>query len=138
MPFSTLPLYFENAAVRLLEHPDGYAIFEYKPGKRSLVDFQAALTHTGNLLHLHNWYKILGDQRLMVPFTEEESVWVVQYWLDYTRQRAGSHYAAVILAHDVFARLSAMQLRTNIKEAGFTYCLFEEELAAATWLRQLG
>lgn len=73
----------------------------------------------------------------MVPFTEEESAWVVTYWLAYTRQRGGGLYAAVILAHDVFARLSATQLRQDIKEAGFNYRLFEEELTAATWLRQL-
>jgi hypothetical protein len=70
---STLPIYFKNAAVTLREHPAGYVVFEYHTGKREFADFQAALTHTGNLLHRRDWNKILGDQRLMSPFTEEES-----------------------------------------------------------------
>lgn len=137
MPYASLPLYFENAVATLREHPSGYAIFEYKPGKRSFTEFQAALTHLSNLLRRHDWHKILGDQRRMTPFTEEENAWVVDYWLDVTRQRPGGIYAAVLLADDVFARLAATQLRHENKQAALTYRLFDEEIAAAAWLRQL-
>jgi hypothetical protein len=134
---SALPIYFKNAAATLREHPDGYVLFEYQAGKRALTDFQAALTHTGNLLRLRGWYKIMGDQRLMSPFTEEETAWVMTYWLDQSRQRAGGIYAAVLLANDVFARLSATQLRHEAKASAMTYRLFEEETAAEQWLLSL-
>lgn len=137
MPSSTLSIYFENATARLLEHPDGYVIFEYKPGPRIFTDFQAALTHTGNLLRRYDWYKILSDQRQMEPFTEQETTWVTEYWLDHNRQRAGGIYAAVLLAENVFARLAATQLRHEAKAAALTYRLFDTTADATAWLRQL-
>lgn len=137
MTTPSLPVYFENAAAKLREHPDGYVVFEYKPGVRQLADFQAMLTHTGNLLRRKNWYKILGDQRLMAPFTEEETAWVTGYWLDHTLQRPGALYAAVLLANDVFARLATTQFRHEARVAALTYRLFEHEAEAAAWLRQI-
>jgi hypothetical protein len=134
----SLPIYFQNAAVTLREHPDGYVVFEYQAGKRAFADLQAAHTHTSNLLDRRGWNKILADQRLMASFTEEETTWVSTYWLDHNRQRPGGIYAAVLLANDVFARLSATQLRQEAKAAALTYRLFEEEAVAAAWLVQLG
>jgi hypothetical protein len=134
---ASLSLYFENAAGRLLEHPDQYVIFQYHAGKRKFADLQALLTHTGILLRRNNWHKLLGDQRLMVPFTEEESKWIVEYWLDGPQQRAGGLYGAILVAHDVFARLSMSQIMHEAQAASLTYRLFEHEKEAATWLRQL-
>jgi hypothetical protein len=133
----TPKLYFENAAGRLLEHPDGYVVFEYKPGKRQLSDLQALFSHTRNLLHRNQWYRLLGDQRHMVPYTEEESAWIVTYWLDSTRQRPEGIYAAVVLANDVFARLSMDQVMHEAKASALTYRLFDSESKAAAWLRQV-
>ena len=138
MPHTGLPIYFENAAATLHEHPDGYVIFKYKPGKREFADMQAVLTHLGNLLRLRDWFRILGDQRLMSPFTEKENAWIVNYWLDVTRHRSGGIYAAVLLAEDVFARLAATQVRHQNKAAALTYRVFEQEAEATAWLQQLG
>lgn len=138
MPSPKLPLYFENAAAAVREHPAGYVVFEYKPGKRAFTDLQAVLQHLSNLLRRRDWHRILGDQRTMTPFTEQETAWIVDYWLDVTRQRPGGIYAAVLLAEDVFARLAATQLRHENKQAALTYRLFEDEAEAATWLGQLG
>jgi hypothetical protein len=136
--FSTaLPIYFENPVATLREHPDGYVVFEYHPGPRNFAEFQAVLTHTGNLLRRKQWHKVLGDQRLMTPFTEQETTWITSYWLDHTRHRSGGIYAAVLLANDVFARLAATQLRHEAKAAALTYRLFEDETAAAAWLREV-
>lgn len=66
-------LFFENPAGRLLEHPNGYVVFQYHPGKRKLSDLQTLLTHTHNLLDRNMWHRMLCDQRLMAPFTAEES-----------------------------------------------------------------
>ncbi|HEX8658156.1 MAG TPA: hypothetical protein VF690_11495 [Hymenobacter sp.] len=122
---------------RLLEHPDGYVVFTYKPGKRKLSDLQALLVHTRNLLERNQWHRLLGDQRLMSPFTEEESSWIVDYWLDASRQRPGGIYGAVILANDVFARLSMDQVVHEARASALTYRLFDNEASAVEWLRQV-
>jgi hypothetical protein len=134
----TPKLYFENPVGRVLEHPDGYVIFQYHAGKRQLSELQALLTHTRNLLVRNNWYRLLGDQRLMAPFTEEESAWIVDYWLDRSRQGPHGLYGAVLLAHDVFARLSNDQVMHEAKAAALTYRVFNREETAVAWLRQVG
>lgn len=138
MPTTARPrLYFDNPAGRLWEHPDGYVVFEYLPGKRRFSDLQALLTHTGNLLQRNGWRCLLGDQRLMTPFTDEESHWISSYWLDPTNQRPGGIYAAILLANDVFARLATSQVIHNNKVAALTYRLFEREDEATAWLREV-
>ena len=132
-----LRIYFENPAGRILEHPDGYVVFQYHPGKRQLTDLQALLTHTRQLLHRNSWNKMLGDQRLMSPFTPEESKWIVEYWLDGSRQRPGGLYGAVILANDVFARLATDQVMHDAQASALTYRLFDSEEKAVAWLKQL-
>ena len=134
---ATPRLYFENPAGRVLEHPAGYVMFQYHPGKRQLSDLQALLTHTRNLFERNGWNRLLGDQRLMAPFTEEESAWIVDYWLDSTRQGPDGIYGAVLLAHDVFARLSNAQVMHEAKAAALTYRVFDTEEAAVAWLKQL-
>ncbi|MBH8557405.1 hypothetical protein [Hymenobacter negativus] len=136
-PTASARLYFENNAGRLLEHADGYVVFQYHPGKRNLADLQALLTHTSNLLNRNQWHRLLGDQRLMSPFTEEESAWIKTYWLDSSLQRPGGIYGAIILAHDVFARLAMNQVMHEAKASALTYRLFETEETAVAWLRQL-
>lgn len=138
MPSTATPkLYFENKVGRLLEHPDGYAIFAYHPGERQLSDLQALLTHTRNLLERNQWHRMLGDQRLMSPFTAEESAWIVDYWLDGSRQRPSGLYAAVLVSPDDFALLPPDQAQQEIKVAALTYRLFDTLAPAETWLRQL-
>ncbi|WP_400192680.1 hypothetical protein [Hymenobacter sp. B81] len=126
-------LYFDNPVGRILEHPDGYAVLQYHPGPRKLAHLQAYLTHTGRLLQLRGWNKILGDQRLLSPFTEEESKWIVEYWLSPETQ-GREVYGAVLVPHDVFARLSVNNLLHEAKAAALTYRLFEHEPDAVEWL----
>ena len=134
---SGLAPFFENAAACLFEHPGGYVFFQYKAGKRHLADLQAALTHTADLLHKRKWYKLLGDQRLMAPFTDEETAWVITQWLTGTQMLVGDIHAAVLVANDVFARLAASQLRHDATLAGLVYRTFEDETQAAAWLASL-
>ncbi len=129
-------LTFENAAGQVLEHPAKYALLRYKPGPRTLPDLQALITHIGLLLQRKGWYCILGDQGLMAPFTPEQSAWLVAYWEGYTTRYSGRVYAAVVLAHDVFARLAVSQLRQDIAVAELTYRQFPDLSAAAAWLTQ--
>ncbi|OWP62933.1 hypothetical protein CDA63_11995 [Hymenobacter amundsenii] len=138
MPTSKLPrLYFENAVGGLYEHPNGYVIFRYHPGKRKFADFQALLTHTSNLLQRNGWNRLLGDQRQMSPHTEEETAWIVANWLGGYRQRNASIYGAVLLAQDVFARLSMNQILHDARESALVYHVFDDEAKAIDWLNQI-
>lgn len=137
MPLSTtLRVYFENAAGRVLEHPAGYVVFVYRPGPRQLRDFQALITYAGHLLVRNGWHRILGDQRQMVPLTAEERAWVVTFWQQHTTQHLDHLCAAVVLAQDVFARLAASQLKSEMRYANMTYQQFANERDAIAWLKQ--
>ena len=136
MPLAAHVLYFENAVGRLSEHANGYAVVYYKPGKRVLSDFQAFLTHLGNLLHRRNWHKVLTDQRAMAPFTDEERLWVRDFWLAAQPGVRRETLAAVLLPEDVFARLATNLVMHDAREGALVYHVFNEEHAAASWLRQ--
>ncbi|MDU0371263.1 hypothetical protein ACFPAF_12720 [Hymenobacter endophyticus] len=132
-------LYFENPVGRLLEveAPANCAIIQYKPGKRNFEEMQAFLTHTRHLLVSRNWYKILNDQREMTAFSEEERKWIADNWLNARPNGAQLYHVAVLLSHDVFARLSMNLIMNETRESGLVYRLFEEEGLARTWLLQL-
>jgi hypothetical protein len=136
MPLTAQSVYFENPVGRLSEHAQGYAIVQYKPGKRVFSEFQALLTHLGHLLHRRNWHKVLTDQRVMTPFTDEEREWINQRWLHTPLGVRQERVAAVLLPHDVFARLSSNLVMHDAKEGALTYHIFEDEATAGMWLRQ--
>jgi hypothetical protein len=138
MPASTLRLYFENPVGRLYEQPLGqYVLVEYHAGPRKFSELQAFLQHAGQLLQRHGWHKLLGDQRRMAPFTPEEVAWVTGFWLTSAQRRTSVLYGAVLLPHDVFARLSVSQVMNEAKAADMTYRLFDSQETAAAWLLQL-
>jgi hypothetical protein len=130
----TLLLYFQNPVGRLLEHPQGYALVEYLPGPRQLSDLQGLLAQLERLLTQRRWTKVLADQRLMQPYTPEESDWIRNNWLT----RGVAYHGAVLLPHDVFARLASSQLILEAKAASLSYRLFDEPAAAQAWLLELG
>jgi len=134
---SALPaplFYFQNPVGRLLEHPRGYALIEYHPGPRQLADLQGLLAQLVRLLTQRGWGKVLADQRLMQPYTPEESAWIRANWLT----RDVVFRGAILLPHDVFARLASSQLVHEAKAASLSYRLFEEAAAAEAWLLQEG
>ncbi len=130
-------LYYENAVGRIWEHPDGFAVVQYKSGTRQLEYFQAFLTHVGRLLTQRGWARILSDQRPMTAFTPEESAWIVGYWLDQNQQRPDKVYGAVIIPDDMYAQLSVNQVMADAEVAALTYRLFESEPDAMAWLAQV-
>ena len=127
-------LYFQNPVARLLEHPQGYAVVEYRPGPRQLSDLQGLLAQLVRLLTQRGWDKVLADQRLMQPYTPEESEWIRANWLT----RGVVFRGAILLPHDVFARLASSQLVHEAKAANLSYRLFEEQAAAEVWLLGVG
>lgn len=129
----SLPLfYFQNPVGRLLEHPRGYALVEYRPGPRQLSDLQGLLAQLVRLLTQRGWDRVLADQRLMQPYTPEESEWIRGNWLT----RGIVFRGAILLPQDVFARLASSQLVHEAKAASLSYRMFEEPAAAETWLLQ--
>jgi hypothetical protein len=138
MPSTTLEPYYESAIGRLLEQPAGkYIMVEYKAGPRKLIDLQAFLHHASLLLERRGWYKMLGDHRLMSPFTPEESKWITSHWLSRDQQRHPTLYGAVLLPQDVFARLSVSQVMNEAKAASMTYRFFMEQADAMAWLAKI-
>ncbi|MBC6607450.1 hypothetical protein H8B13_11535 [Hymenobacter sp. BT188] len=135
MPLTIHSLYYENAVGRLFEHADAYAVVQYKPGKRQFSDFKTFLIHIGNLLTRRGWTHVLTDQRVMSPFTDEERALINQEWIHNEQRKT---IAAILLPDDVFARLSSTQLLHDAREGSLFYHVFQDEMAAATWLRQTG
>lgn len=136
MPLNPHAIYFENPVGRLSEHADAYAIVHYKPGKREFSDFQALLTHLGQLLQRRGWHKVLTDQRAMTPFTEQERTFIRERWMNPSPGMRHERVAAVLLPHDVFARLATNLVMYDARAGALTYHIFEEEAAAGAWLRQ--
>ncbi|MCC2548597.1 hypothetical protein LJY25_19270 [Hymenobacter sp. BT175] len=137
MPAPASRLYFNNPVGRVMEHPEGYAHVIYEAGPRQLHHLQAFLTHTGQLLRLRGWHKLLADQRQLTPYTPDESQWIVDFWLSVEQRGTRTIYGAVLLPHDVFARLSVSQVVADTTASVLTYRLFDAEDAAQQWLRQL-
>jgi hypothetical protein len=106
-PISTvLHTYFENAVGRLLEHPiERYISVEYHKGPRQLSELQYFLSHAGQLLAQRGWDKLHSHNGMMAAFTAEELAWIIEYWSTKTH-RPTDLYSAMLLPHDVFARLS--------------------------------
>jgi hypothetical protein len=136
MPLTTHIIYFENAVGRISEHAEGYAVVQYKPGKRVLHEFQSFLTHLTHLLHRRGWYKVLTDQRAMSSFTEDERQWIRERWIAPVTEGQQETMAAVLLPHDVFARLASNQVMHDARTGTLVYHIFENEVEAAAWLMQ--
>ena len=134
MPKPTRSLYFENSAGRIWEEPEGYLRLEYRSGLREAVQFRALLTHTAQALSRRLWSKILVDQRAMAPFNPSEQDWMTTEWLPRTVQENGYRFGAVLVAHNVFARLAMNQLIMSSRNLPHTYCTFEAEETAVAWL----
>jgi len=72
----------------------------------------------------------------MTPFTEEENTWIATYWLAGSHQRPSGLYDAILLANNVFARLSMDQVMHEAKASALTYRVFDVLVSTQAWLRQ--
>ncbi len=127
-------LYFENGSGRIWEEPDHYLRLEYRSGPRELVQFRALLTHMGQALARRKWDKALIDQRAMAPLSPSEQAWMATEWLPRAVTEGGYRYGAVLVAHDVFARLAMNELVLSTRDLPHTYRTFEAEETALDWL----
>jgi hypothetical protein len=116
---------------------DGYVAVTYHPGPRRLGELQTLLGHAKQLLARHGWHKVLGDQRLLSPFTPEERTWLADYWLQISRQRTRVFYGAVLLSQGEYEALTPEQATLEAQESDMTYRLFAEVAMAEAWLALL-
>lgn len=134
MPQAPRSLYFENSIGRLWEEPEGYLRLEYKPSPRETVQFRALLTHAAQALSRRQWGNMLVDQRQMSPFTPTEQAWMSSEWLPKAVHEHGYRHGAVLVAHNVIARLAMTQLVFGTRDLPHIYRTFEDEGEAVAWL----
>ena len=137
MPPATRSLYFENSSGRVWEEAAGYLRLEYLPGPRTADQFRALLTHTAQALGRHHWSKILVDQRQMAPYSPVEQDWMTNEWLPRAVNEYGYRHGAVLVAHDVFARLAMNQFMMASRGLPHVYRTFEAEPEALAWLESM-
>jgi len=125
MPDPTLALYFENNAGQIWEHPDGYAFVCYHANKRQPGELERLIMRTGALLLTRGWQRVLGDQRLMKPQSEEEKAWILEQWYGGKVARPTHILAALVLAKDVFTRLATQQIISS-SDRGYLYESFTD------------
>jgi hypothetical protein len=135
---STRSLYFENSSGRIWEEPGGYLRLEYRSGPRDSTHFRALLTHTAHAMSRRQWDKMLVDQREMAPFNPAEQDWMTNEWLPRTVNEHGYRYGAILVAHNVFARLATNQFVMASRSLPHTYRTFEAEDEAVSWLQKPG
>jgi hypothetical protein len=130
----TRSLYFENSSGRVWEEPGGYLRLEYRSGPREAAQFRALLTHAAQALARRQWDKMLVDQREMSPFNPSEQEWITNEWLPRAVHENGYRYGAILVAHNVFARLATNQFVMASRSLPHTYRTFETEDEAVAWL----
>ncbi|MGI4761099.1 MAG: hypothetical protein ACRYF0_10355 [Janthinobacterium lividum] len=134
MPTVSRTIYFKNNVGCLWEEPEAYLRLEYFSGPREEVQFRALLTHARQAMQRRSWSRLLVNQQQMSPFTPGEETWMVNEWLPQAVLENGYRYGAVLVAHDVFARLAMTGLVMTSRKLGHTYRNFEDEKGAVTWL----
>ncbi|MGI4875836.1 MAG: STAS/SEC14 domain-containing protein [Janthinobacterium lividum] len=134
MPAASRTIYFKNNAGCLWEEPESYLRLEYYPGKREEAQFRALLSHARQALQRHGWNRILIDQQHMTAFSAAEANWLLHDWLPVTVRETGYRHGAVLLAHDVFARLAMTSVEAAANQQVSIYRNFSDEATALAWL----
>lgn len=134
MAAASRTIYFKNNAGCLWEEPQGYLRLDYNAGIREEAQFRALLTHARQALRRNGWSRILVNQQLMSAFTPTEESWMTTEWLPLAVRENGYRHGAVIVAHNVFARLAMSSLVLNSRQLGHVYRNFEHDEEAIKWL----
>lgn len=127
-------LSFKNDAGSLWEEPQGYLRLDYNPGRRNETQFQELLTHARLALHQRGWSRMLVNQQQMSAFSPSEERWMTTEWLPQAVREDGYRHGAIVVAHNVFARLATANLVLSSRQLGHVYRNFENDEEAARWL----
>ena len=127
-------IYFKNSIGCIWEEPARYLRLDYYPGPREQGQFKALLTHVRQAMQRRGWSRLLVNQQEMSAFTPAEAQWMIDEWLPLAVRDNGYRYGAVVVAHDVFARLAMTSLVMTSRKLGHLYRNFENEAAATEWL----
>lgn len=136
MAAASRTIYFKNSIGCIWEEPQAYLRLDYYPGPREEAQFRSMLTHLRQAMQRRGWSHVLINQQQMSPFTPAEESWMNNEWLPKAVQENGYRYGAVVVAHDVFARLAMNSLLTTSRKLGHLYRNFEGENEAVNWLLQ--
>lgn len=134
MSAASRTIYFKNNVGCLWEEPEAYLRLEYYPGPREEVQFRSLLTHVRQAMQRRSWGRLLINQQKMSPFTLSEESWMMNDWLPQAVRENGYRHGAVVVAHDVFARLAMTGIVMTSRKLGHTYRNFEHEREAVDWL----
>lgn len=134
MPAASRTIYFKNNVGCIWEEAQGYVRLDYNPGIREEAQFRALLTHARQAMRRHGWGKMLVNQQQMSAFTPKEESWMINEWLPQAVREDGYRYGAVLVAHNVFARLATANLVLGSRQLGHVYRNFEREEDAVAWL----
>ncbi len=140
MPPVSLRLFFENSAGQLFAQTlpkGGYAVVEYRAGPRPFADVQTLLGQAKLLLAKRGWHKLLGDHRVMEPFTDEEQTWITHLWLNTSQPRRQPLFGAVLLPAEAYAQLPPAVAEAPAQASAMTYRLFDDPALARAWLEEL-
>lgn len=127
-------IYFKNNAGCLWEEPEGYLRLDYLPGVREESQFRALLTHARQAMRRHGWARMLVNQEQMSAFTPSEERWMITEWLPQAVQEDGYRYGALLMAHNVFARLATANLVLSSSQLNHVYRNFQHNKDAVAWL----
>lgn len=134
MPDSPPSIYFQSEAGLLLQHAAGYAELRYLPVKRSPTALATLLTRLGQLLLERGWTKFLADNRQMTPLTVAEKEWFVSQWLGQRVPRPAPLLGVVVMPHDVFARLSFLEMYAQASATSIKYRTYTDLTEAQAYI----
>ncbi|UOQ64296.1 hypothetical protein [Hymenobacter volaticus] len=126
---------FKNEVSCITKAEEKYLHVTWLPGAESSPENRATLEHLLIELEQLRWGKVLVDQRVLMPLSEEDSAWLMLDWLPRATKHRLYRYGAVLSAKNVFSRLDLHSL-TQQAQAQFpiVYRHFEEEKTALIWL----
>jgi hypothetical protein len=134
MPAASRTIYFKNSIGCIWEEPQDFLRLDYYAGPREESHFRALLTHVRQAMQRRKWDRLLVNQKEMSAFTPAEETWMVDEWLPVAVRENGYRYGAVVVAHDVFARLAMSNIISTSRKLGHLYRNFEGETDATNWL----
>lgn len=126
---------FKNEVSYITKAEERYLRVTWLPGAESSPEKRATLEHLLIELEQLRWGKVLVDQRVLMPLSEEDFAWIMLDWLPRATKHDWYRCAAFLSAKNVFSRLD---LHSFVQQAQaqfpIVYRHFEEEEDALAWL----